>query len=253
MANTLQVLEMDCIAPNPLNQRSMDQDEIKVIQDSILEVGLLHPLTVYKEAEGKYILVSGHKRFEALKNLGRSGKSKVQCTVVDKPSDASKEAELLARANVHRSNPAQIRREVEIVNGLWNTMDMSRRKALTEKYRKAFIEANQWDPKFQEDETKFIAQRFRPRADYINQITGLNVSNRTITTYLKDTLKKESEGYEEEPKKERKITEKMITKAIESLTGLIEGFKSTHDDSEIQTWMNDLQSALEDAAEAAEA
>ena len=251
MANTLQILEMDSIEPNPLNMRSMNADEIKVIQDSILEVGLLHPLTVYEESAGRYILVSGHKRFEALKNLGRSGKSKVQCTVVDKPADVSKEAELLARANVHRSSPDQIRREVEIVNGLWNTMDTSRRKALTEKYRESFIEANQWDPKFIEDQTKFIAQRFRPRADYINQITGLNVSNRTITTYLKDTLKKESEGYAEEPKKEKRITEKMILKSVDSLSGLIESFKTSNPGIDIPLWVDDLKLALENASVAA--
>jgi len=218
MANTLSVLPMESIYENPLNQRSMDKEEIDIIKESILEVGLLHPLAVYKESENKYILVSGHKRFEALKELGRKGAATVQCTIVDKPSDSFKEAELMARANVHRSSPEQIKREVELVNNLWNTMDPKRKSFLSEKYKKAFIEENEDNPKYIEDPHKFIASRFRPRLDYINHVTGLNASNRTLAGYLSSTLKKENEGVEEKaPKKEKSVSLWKVLKSMDEL------------------------------------
>lgn len=246
MANTLQILQMDAIYANPLNQRSMDEEEINIMKESILEVGLLHPLTVYKEGENRYVLISGHKRFEALKRIGRKGNATVQCTIVDKPSDASKEAEMMARANVHRSSPEQIKKEVELVNNLWNTMDSKRRSFLVEKYKKAFIKEHETDPKYIENPQTYITNRFRPRLDYINHITGLNASNRTLSGYLANTLKREREDIEEpKVKKEKVITIRNVLRSIDSLQGLIEGYAPNCSDAGMQSELESLKNALE--------
>lgn len=245
MANSLQILQMDSIYENPLNQRSMNQEEIEIIKESILEVGLLHPLTVYKESENKYVLISGHKRFEALKSLGRKGSATVQCTIVDKPSDTSREAEMMARANVHRSSPEQIKKEVELVNNLWNTMDSKRRNFLIEKYKKAFVKQYESDPKYIEDPGKFTSSRFRPRLDYINHITGLNASNRTLATYLSNTLKKENEGVEETKEKKAKVvTFRNVLHQIDVLKGTIEAYKPSCCDSQIISELDSLSESL---------
>ena len=251
MSSKLELLRMSDIHPNPLNNRSMTESEIENIKDSILEVGLLHPLTVYEDTPGFYIIVSGHKRFDALKLLGR-GNSTVQCTVIDKPGNPSEEMELMARANVHRSNPEQIQNECAIVNNLWNTMPAQRRSKLTEKYRKAFIKANETDPLYIKDPAAFMSNRFRARCEYINHITGLGLSNKTISKYLKDILKGESEEIPEEkkPVRVRTITASMIIKSIQSLSGLIDSFDQAHSPGFMPDEVKDLLPVLETAENA---
>jgi len=203
----------------------MTYEEIENLKESILEVGLLHPLTVYLNDAGNYTLISGHKRYKALLALGKSSTSKVQCTVIDKPLDYTKECELMARANVHRSSPEQIKTEVDIVNNLWNTMAQEKREYWTNKFQLQFDAKYGTDPKYLEDPKKFKSNRFRPRLDYINQITGLSLSNRTLTTYLKKTLSNEDESIEQSTTpKEKTVTIKHLLKAVDSLNGLIDSF-----------------------------
>ncbi|MBI4454751.1 MAG: ParB/RepB/Spo0J family partition protein [Acidobacteria bacterium] len=50
--------------------REAAKDAVPKLAASVEKVGLLHPLTVCKRKDGKYDLVSGHVRFEALKERG---------------------------------------------------------------------------------------------------------------------------------------------------------------------------------------
>ena len=131
----------------------------------------------------------------------------------------------MARANVHRSTPEEIATEVKIVNSFWNTMSKERRTYWTERFLKDFEEKYSESEEYQKDPAAFKNNRFRPRLDYIAQITGLGVSNRTLTKYLKDTLKNEGEGFAEKPKKEKKITVSNIKRACESLRGIIDAYE----------------------------
>jgi len=55
---------------NPFQSRfKIDEESIKSLKESILSVGLINPITVAKR-DGYYVVVSGHRRFEALKSLG---------------------------------------------------------------------------------------------------------------------------------------------------------------------------------------
>ena len=105
-------------------------------------------------------------------------------------------------------------------------MDSERRKNLTKVYKERFEEENSSNPLYINDPTSFLSNRFRPRAIYINHITGLNLSNRSVSKYLKETLKKEKEGIEEEAKKkEVHITIKKIVKNVKNLKELINAFE----------------------------
>lgn len=238
-------ISIKLLKENPLNsERSMDYGEIMNLRESIMEVGLLHPLTVYEngDAEGTFTILSGHKRYRALFDI-LGGIGDVQCMVIDKPADEIKESELMARANVHRSTPEEIEKEVSIVNNLWNTMSKERRTYWTERFLAQFEELNKTNADYLEDPSKFKSNRFRPRLDYINQITGLGLSNRTLTKYLKDTLKDEGEGFTtEKEKRERKITKKIIKKSCESLMGMIDAYPYESGKPE---YLVDLQDQLE--------
>lgn len=235
MATTLEIVAMEQIFENDLNSsRSMDKEEIANLADSIAEAGLLHPLTVYKREEGHYVLISGHKRFRALKMLGRMGKSTVQCTVIEKPKTMTEEMEIMARANVFRNDPEEIKNEVKIVNAIWNTMENSRRAKLREKFRVAFESASMGLAEYQSDPKKFMDNRFRPRIEYIKSVAGITASNKTIQKYLNEIAEEANEKpvseKKERPKKEKEITLLSIQKSLENLEGLCEGYRKAHDD-----------------------
>jgi ParB family transcriptional regulator, chromosome partitioning protein len=69
-------LDIDALAPNPEQPRTrLDPAALDELRQSIERHGLLQPLLARKAAgggEGRYELVAGHRRLEALKALGRN-------------------------------------------------------------------------------------------------------------------------------------------------------------------------------------
>ena len=85
----------------PVRQVRDPQDNIKryrTIRASIREVGLIEPLVVYpqKGSAGKYLLLDGHLRHYALKDLG---KTEAECII------ASDDESFTYNARVNRLNP----------------------------------------------------------------------------------------------------------------------------------------------------
>ena len=65
------LLNLNNIKSNPYQPRKyFNQDKIKELSDSIKKNGLLQPITVTEYAKGKYYIVSGERRYKAVKNLG---------------------------------------------------------------------------------------------------------------------------------------------------------------------------------------
>lgn len=60
------------------NRRSVSESKISELSESIKELGLLNPITV-EEKDGKYYLIAGAHRLQAVKKLGYS---EIECNVV---------------------------------------------------------------------------------------------------------------------------------------------------------------------------
>ncbi len=68
----MEELEVESIIPNPKQPRSVfDDDALEELADSIATLGLIQPITVRKEADGKYIIISGERRWRASKLAGK--------------------------------------------------------------------------------------------------------------------------------------------------------------------------------------
>ena len=119
----VQNVDIKRIVPNPLDERSMDPDQILVLADAIKQTNFVQPIVAYKDGD-EYIVVSGHRRLQALKSLGST---KTMLIGIDKPHDFTEEAELLSRANMHRSTPQDIQYEAINANDIWRKMDNSRK------------------------------------------------------------------------------------------------------------------------------
>lgn len=65
------LLNLDRIKSNPYQPRKyFNPDKIKELSNSIKKNGLLQPITVTEYAKDKYYIVSGERRYKAIKSLG---------------------------------------------------------------------------------------------------------------------------------------------------------------------------------------
>lgn len=66
--NSIIELDVDSIRPNPNQPRKIfDEDKLRELSESIVEHGLIQPVTVREDEKGGYILVAGERRLRAHK------------------------------------------------------------------------------------------------------------------------------------------------------------------------------------------
>lgn len=59
-------IDIDMIVPNPTQPRTQfDEEALDELADSIRQLGIIQPVTVKKAADGKYIIISGERRWRA--------------------------------------------------------------------------------------------------------------------------------------------------------------------------------------------
>jgi ParB-like chromosome segregation protein Spo0J len=92
--------------------RAINKKKFNAIKESIEKIGLKTPPTVRPVDQGKFELVAGHHRIQALKELGRK---KIRCFVIEKKRDARlwTIAENLHRADLQPFEQARSLKEWE--------------------------------------------------------------------------------------------------------------------------------------------
>jgi ParB family transcriptional regulator, chromosome partitioning protein len=86
-AGEQEIVDIDCtiIKPNPYQPRTeINNDEIKELASSISAQGLLQPILVRQKGNSEFEIISGERRFRALRVLGRN---RIPCIVKPKISD----------------------------------------------------------------------------------------------------------------------------------------------------------------------
>ena len=67
-SNSIMELDINLIKPNPNQPRKIfDEDKLRELSESIIEHGLLQPVTVIEDGKGAYILIAGERRLRAHK------------------------------------------------------------------------------------------------------------------------------------------------------------------------------------------
>ena len=79
--------------------RKLNSDGIKELADSIVQEGLQNPPVVQKTKDGKYKLISGQRRLEALKRIGTRN---IPVLVVKRPYDDENARAVSIVENLHR-------------------------------------------------------------------------------------------------------------------------------------------------------
>ncbi|MBR4550156.1 MAG: ParB N-terminal domain-containing protein, partial [Oscillospiraceae bacterium] len=93
-AEVLREIPLDDIWQNPLNFYGIR--DVEELAESIRLNGLMDPLVVYPMANGKFRLISGHRRWAALHTINAET---ALCRVVTKPESDAAETLMLIQAN----------------------------------------------------------------------------------------------------------------------------------------------------------
>ena len=245
MAKQLTKVKLGDIRENPLNIHSEDNaEQIRLMAESINLIGLESPLVVYAdEFAGKtiYRILSGHKRYKALKAAGKPPIFDVVCVVEDKPKDELTEREILLQNNIARKDPEEIQKQAKEASSIWDRMSVDRREKYSTLFKNQFILDEKKRTGNTPDE-KYVRDNFRPRLEYIKRLTGLSVSNSTV----KNVLRK--------PTKEKTIRIDDILRRINTLSGIIEVYMGGTDvQIEEMPYLIDLQNQLKNTAAGLEA
>ncbi len=105
-------LPVEALEDNPMNRFSMAEDEqFQATLSSVEKDGFLEDIVVTPAGEGRWRIVSGHRRVAAARKLG---KSSVPCKIREYP-DKLAELRALMGANLHRRNlsPFDMARQLE--------------------------------------------------------------------------------------------------------------------------------------------
>lgn len=100
MSKIIKNIEISSLVPfenHPFKERSGTEQE--ELLESIKETGLLEPITVCFLSEGKYEIISGHRRVEACKKLGTS---EIPATIKEFSKDEAIVA--MVDSNIHREH-----------------------------------------------------------------------------------------------------------------------------------------------------
>lgn len=76
------ISEIDDFPDHPY--RVLDDEDMQALMDSISERGVITPVTVHKKDDGRYEMISGHRRKHACERLGLE---MIRCDVVDVTRD----------------------------------------------------------------------------------------------------------------------------------------------------------------------
>jgi ParB family transcriptional regulator, chromosome partitioning protein len=106
--NNVVLVDANSIRPNPFQpRREFNQEELNGLAESIKSQGLLQPIVLRKKVDG-YEIVSGERRFRALRRLGHD---KIPCIV--KPKIADREMiEMALVENIQREDLNEIEQAV---------------------------------------------------------------------------------------------------------------------------------------------
>ena len=165
-------IDIDDIHPNELN--IMSTEDIDELAESIKKDGLINPLKVYKNNDGSYELLGGHRRWLAIKKIVDEDDDfdpEVNCIVLSRPDDKLREQMQIIQDNAQRD------------------MSSEDKKKLFQKLNDIFDTA--------EAEGNYDVTGGQTKSDWIS--VNLGVSQRTVQRWLKEIQDKKESPEEEKP------------------------------------------------------
>lgn len=112
--------EIDRISPNPNQPRkTFNEDALNELTESVREKGVIQPIIVEKQDDGRYVIVAGERRFRAAKRAGLSS-----IPVIERTFTENEKFEIALIENIQRDdlNPIE---EAEAYIALMNASGLT--------------------------------------------------------------------------------------------------------------------------------
>lgn len=126
-------IDIDDIYPNELN--IMSTEDIDELAESIKKDGLINPLKVYKNNDGSYELLGGHRRWLAIKKLVDEDDDydpEVNCIVLSRPDDKLREQMQIIQDNAQRDMSSEDKKNLfQKLNDIFDTAEAEGNYAVT--------------------------------------------------------------------------------------------------------------------------
>lgn len=124
----VEMIDINKLKLNPLNPQFDTEEKIQELADKIYHnpKGIIDTLACYRDDDGDYILLSGHKRLKALRynvenadQLDGTGhiQKNVNCIVVPKPVDEIEEQQLIMDYNGYRKFETEYQKKALFLQG----------------------------------------------------------------------------------------------------------------------------------------
>lgn len=111
--NSICEISVEDIKTNPNQPRKdFDEDKIEELASSIKKLGLIQPITLQKQKNGKYLLIAGERRYRAAKSLGLD---KIAAYLIDRDEDELMEMSLVENIQRQDLNPIEIALSLEAI------------------------------------------------------------------------------------------------------------------------------------------
>ena len=219
-------LEVSQIVENERNVYPIT--DVEELADSIYRTGLTHPLSTKAIGDGKYLIISGHRRFSAIKHLIEQGllqsDYEIPSTLVDAEEDDTITTIRLHEANMQTRDLKNLTPEEKelIVSDYLNLLEEAKEKG---------IKINGKEIKGRKRE--LVAERF-------------NISEATAGRIISNMKDKDAEP---KPKKEKTSEDKgkALVKQLKKTYEFLYDFKDEIEDDtleEIRTYISDIESII---------
>lgn len=111
--NAINEVSINDIKTNPNQPRKdFDEEQIRELASSIDKLGLIQPITIQREKDGKYLLVAGERRYRAVKSLGRD---KIAAYIIERSEVEIMEMSLVENIQRQDLNPIEIALSLEAI------------------------------------------------------------------------------------------------------------------------------------------
>lgn len=126
-------IDIDDIYPNEMN--IMSTEDIDELAGSIKKDGLINPLKVYKNNDGSYELLGGHRRWLAIKKIVDEDDDfdpEVNCIVLSRPEDKLREQMQIIQDNAQRDMTTEDKKKLfQKLNDIFDTAEAEGNYAIT--------------------------------------------------------------------------------------------------------------------------
>ncbi|QRG86081.1 ParB/RepB/Spo0J family partition protein [Bulleidia sp. zg-1006] len=192
--------------------------KVEAIKESILEIGLINPITVFKKENGKYEIISGHTRYNAVLQLSESGliDSKIEC-IIQENFDEESHLKQIIESNIQRQKN-------EETNKIEFDFFEKEYEKLVQENRRPEGKKDDWIAK----KLGISSRTVRRRRHHFNQDANDNQSN-SITSNevdMKKLIKKAIKILEKIRKNEDEIEREFNVDEINSMIELINILKN---------------------------